>query len=78
MKDSASLLLLFFSLGDEDELDWPNGGGNKGLFSNQPEIKNVICNEVQTNIYVTKGKGLHGYGFLFIFSYNYSGTVFEF
>ena len=39
MKDDPSLVL-FFNLGDEDELEWPNGGGNKGLFSNQPE--NII------------------------------------
>ena len=41
MKDDPSLVL-FFNLGDEDELEWPNGGGNKGLFSNQPE--NIINN----------------------------------
>jgi len=41
VKDNASLLLLFFSLGDEDELDWPNGGGNIGLFINQPRNENL-------------------------------------
>jgi len=40
VKDDPSLVL-FFNLGDEDELEWPNGGGNKGLFSNQPRNENL-------------------------------------